>query len=138
MHIKFADNSIAHCLCNELGWDYVSKALKYKDDYNFSEKDYFIELIDFLAMFAHKLELGEGKEYLESIDEETMRLLICFMARNYIDKDTTEDCRYREECVCANEGKLPCKFTERLAYTFSPSIRGTLSGVATPSNLKVS
>ncbi len=112
MHIKFADTSIAHCLCNELGFDYVSNILKHKDDYNFSEKDYFNDLIDLFSMFAYKLQIGEGKKYLESIDEEKMTLLICYMARNSSDKDTLEDCNYREECVCKNEGKLPCKFLE--------------------------
>ncbi len=66
-------------LSNELGCDYICQILDYKDDYNFSEKDYFFELIDSMFMILYKFEIGEGKQYLESIEREKRCLLICYL-----------------------------------------------------------
>lgn len=81
--VKSKDSLIMDILCSEFGYYTVNKAINYIDSYNRFKQDNFKIIVEHFNRLSYEWQLGNARNYLESLATELQYYIICHLMDDY-------------------------------------------------------
>ena len=89
--IQSKDSLILEILYDEFGCPLVDRALTYKDSCKHFKIDNPSLMSDTFNELSHNWQMGEAREYIESLEEGLQECLICHLVEDYVNDKTRTD-----------------------------------------------
>ncbi|BBC22568.1 hypothetical protein ABRG53_0311 [Pseudanabaena sp. ABRG5-3] len=85
-----SDSLVLDILCSEFGCCTVNQAMKYIDSYNSHKREMFGVIQEHFNRLSYEWQMGNAKNYLESLATELRYYIICHLMLDYMnDKQRT-------------------------------------------------